>query len=45
MSDEVRYRLPLGMLGGLGHFIVRRQLERIFDFRAEAVERMLQRNP
>ena len=45
MSDEVHYRLPLGMLGDLGHFIVRRQLERIFDCRAEAVEQMLQRDP
>jgi ligand-binding SRPBCC domain-containing protein len=44
MSDEVRYRLPLGMLSDLGHFIVRRQLERIFGFRAEAIEQMLLRD-
>ena len=42
MTDEVRYRLPFGVLGNLGHFIVRRQLERIFDYRARVVNELLQ---
>jgi len=38
MTDTVRYALPLGPLGSLAHrVLVRRDLERIFDFRAEAV--------
>ena len=38
MRDVVRYRLPLGPLGSLGHSLfVRRQLQRIFDYRREAV--------
>ena len=37
IEDEVRYRLPLEPLGDLAHFIVRRELELIFDFRQEAV--------
>jgi ligand-binding SRPBCC domain-containing protein len=42
MRDEVRYALPLGPLGVLAHRVfVRRDLERIFDFRHAAVERLL----
>jgi ligand-binding SRPBCC domain-containing protein len=42
VRDRVRYALPLGRLGGLAHaIVVRRDLERIFDFRREAVGRML----
>ena len=38
MTDTVRYALPLGPLGGLAHrALVRRDVERIFDFRARAV--------
>jgi ligand-binding SRPBCC domain-containing protein len=38
MRDVVRYALPLGPLGVLlGALVVRRDLERIFDFRREAV--------
>ena len=37
MRDVVRYALPLGPLGDLAHaLVVRRDLERIFDYRAEA---------
>ena len=40
--DDVRYALPLGPLGRLAHAaLVRRDLERIFDFRREAVARLL----
>jgi len=38
MADVVRYQLPLGFLGSFVHtLVVRRQLERIFDYRAAAV--------
>ena len=40
--DRIRYRLPLGPLGALAHaLVVRRDLERIFDFRREAIARLL----
>jgi ligand-binding SRPBCC domain-containing protein len=39
MTDRVRYALPLAPLGDLAHPIVRRQLERIFDFRQEVIQR------
>jgi ligand-binding SRPBCC domain-containing protein len=38
MRDRVDYALPLGPLGEVAHAVlVRRDLERIFDFRASAV--------
>jgi ligand-binding SRPBCC domain-containing protein len=38
MRDTVRYALPFGPLGALAHrLVVRRDLERIFDFREQAV--------
>jgi ligand-binding SRPBCC domain-containing protein len=44
MTDAVRYALPLGPLGSLAHrALVRRDLERIFDFRARAVPALLTR--
>ena len=39
MTDTVRYALPLGPLAHWA--IVRRDLERILDYRREAVERMV----
>lgn len=42
MRDRVRYRLPFGALGALAHVaFVRRDLERIFDFRRAQVTRRL----
>ncbi|MET0511311.1 MAG: SRPBCC family protein [Thermoleophilaceae bacterium] len=42
VRDRVRYALPLGLLGELAHrLLVRRDLERIFDFRQASVPRML----
>ena len=38
MTDTVRYALPYGPLGALAHrVLVRRDVERIFDYRAQAV--------
>ena len=43
VRDLVRYQLPFGPLGALAHVaLVRRDLERIFDFRQRAVGRLLQ---
>ena len=42
VRDRVHYALPLGRLGDLVHAaLVRGDLERIFDFRRDAVERLL----
>ena len=42
IRDVVRYALPLGPLGELAHSaFVRRDLERIFDFRHQAVAALL----
>ncbi len=39
MTDTVRYVLPLGVLGDVAHaVIVQRQLDRIFDYRANVIE-------
>lgn len=45
MRDEVRYELPLGPIGELAHgLLVRRDLERIFDYRAARVPELLARS-
>ncbi len=42
MCDLVRYRLPLGPLGEIGHrLLVRRDLERIFDYRRDKIAGLL----
>ena len=41
MEDEVRYRLPFGVVGRLAHFIVRRQLRRIFTYREQVMRTLL----
>ena len=41
IEDEVRYRLPMEPLGDIAHFMVRRELEYIFNFRQKAVAEML----
>ena len=42
MRDVVRYRIPFGPLGRLAHrLFVRRMLDRIFDYRAEATSKLL----
>lgn len=42
IEDEVKYRLPFEPLGDAAHFIVRRELNYIFDFRQKTVARILQ---
>jgi ligand-binding SRPBCC domain-containing protein len=42
IRDRVRYSLPLGPLGELAHvLLVRRDLRRIFNYRRDAVARLL----
>jgi len=41
VSDEVRYRLPFGVLGRLGHFVVQRQLRRIFTYRERVIRSLI----
>ena len=42
IEDEVRYRLPLEPLGDAAHWLVRRELDYIFDFRQRTVAEILQ---
>lgn len=45
MRDTVDYALPLGPLGALARWLfVRRTLDRIFDYRRDAVHRLLDRS-
>jgi len=41
IEDEVRYRLPLEPLGDIAHFLIRRELNYIFDYRQKAVAEIL----
>lgn len=41
MLDRVEYVLPLGRLGLVAKPLVRRQLDRIFDYREQAIQRLL----
>ena len=41
IEDEVRYQLPMGKLGLIALPLVRRQLSRIFAFRAKRVRELL----
>jgi len=44
IRDTVLYRMPFGPLGSIAHrVLVARDLERIFDYRREAVDRLLGR--
>lgn len=40
MEDRVVYALPLGVLGRIGHPLVRRKLGEIFDFREAMLHRL-----
>jgi ligand-binding SRPBCC domain-containing protein len=42
IHDTVLYRMPYGPLGAIAHrLLVARDLERVFDYRRDAVERLL----
>lgn len=41
IEDEVKYRLPLEPLGDLAHFLIRRELDYIFDYRQKVVAELL----
>jgi ligand-binding SRPBCC domain-containing protein len=42
IRDSVLYRMPYGALGAIAHrILVARDLERVFDYRRNAVERLL----
>ncbi len=42
IRDQVAYRMPYGALGALAHrLLLARDLERIFDYRREVVDRLL----
>jgi len=41
IEDEVRYRLPFEPLGDIVHFLVRRDVEKIFDYRQKVVAELL----
>lgn len=44
VSDTVEYAIPFGILGNLLHAVmIRRDLERIFDFRARQIDALLHR--
>jgi ligand-binding SRPBCC domain-containing protein len=43
IGDEVRYRLPFEPLGDIGHFLVKKELDYIFDYRNRAVADILQK--
>jgi ligand-binding SRPBCC domain-containing protein len=43
MADEVRYALPLAPVGEIAHWLVRGQLDRIFDYRREVVGELFKR--
>jgi len=41
IRDEVGYELPLGRIGALAGLFVRRDVERIFAYRQQTIERLL----
>lgn len=41
IEDEVRYRLPFEPFGDLAHWLVRRELNYIFDYRQKTVAKIL----
>jgi ligand-binding SRPBCC domain-containing protein len=45
MTDEVRYALPYGWIGSLGHsLVVRKKIKKIFDYRRQVLHKIFVRN-
>ena len=43
MTDQVKYVMPFGWIGQIAHALfVKRRLEKIFDYRAEVIEQLLE---
>ncbi len=43
MTDRVSYKLPFGFLGKIAHwFFVKKQLQKIFDYREEVLKKMFE---
>jgi len=40
MTDQVEYELPFGLAGQIANSVVARQLQRIFDYRTEVIDRL-----
>ena len=46
MVDVVNYQMPLGILGAIAHRLaVRQDLERVFDYRQEAIASLFPPSP
>lgn len=45
VKDEVKYKLPFGIIGSIAHsLIVRKKIENIFQFRKEALKKIFKNN-
>ncbi len=45
MYDDVKYKLPLGIIGTIAHTLfVRKQLEKIFNYRKEILDKIFNKN-
>jgi ligand-binding SRPBCC domain-containing protein len=40
MKDEVRYELPLGLVGNIGKWLVQNRVEKIFAYRRQILQRI-----
>ena len=40
MTDQVEYELPLGLAGRIANTLVARQLQRIFDYRTNVIDKL-----
>jgi len=45
VTDRIQYALPFGPVGRLGHWLVARDLAKIFDYRERRVRSLLEKQP